>query len=349
MTFVSILEAGIIAVLTYLQSHVAACLLPAFFIAGAISALVPKESITRMLGAGASKWKAYPVAVAAGLLLAVCSCTILPLFAGIRKKGAGLGPGVTFLYTAPATNILAILFTGSVLGWQLAGARIIFSVAFAIIIGLILSSIFHEQKGSSNIHDQTAAKDPNVSFIRRHRVLLFVASLFAILFAGISKLDLMMKLSILLILIALVLLQLRLFSRDERRRWLQETWMFFRMIFPLLLLGIFVAGVLGALLPAKLLASYVGDNSVLANFIAVLFGTVMYFPTLIEVPMAQLFLSLGMASGPLLAYLLADPVISLPSLLVVRKLMGNRQTLVYAGLIIVFSTIAGLSYGLLRG
>ena len=114
----------------------------------------------------------------------------------------------------------------------------------------------------------------------------------------------------------------------------------------MLLTGIFVAGMLGVIFPKGALKSYLGENTILANLIAVLFGVFMYFPTLVEVPMAKMFLSLGMAKGPLLAYLLADPVISLPSILVVRKIMGTKRTLVYALLIAIFCTISGLIYGL---
>ena len=135
------------------------------------------------------------------------------------------------------------------------------------------------------------------------------------------------------------------FSRDEQMAWLTETWDFMKKIFPLLFIGIFVAGVLTALLPENILGSYLGENTVFANLVAVLFGTFMYFPTLVEIPMAKMFLDLGKAKGPLLAYVLADPVISLPSILVVRKFMGTKQTVVYVLLIVIFCTLAGLIYG----
>src|SRR4030042_6038959 len=190
MFFLSILQGGLDALLEYLSAHVLTCLVPAFFIAGAMTALLPKEKITQYLGQKVPKYKAYPLSVFAGLLLAVCSCTILPLFAGIKKKGAGIGPALAFLYTAPATNIMAILFTGSVLGWDFALARIILSVTFAILIGLIISTIFkkedmeEEAKATSAIVSEQVKDNKKLSFFQKHRLILFFAILVAILIVG---------------------------------------------------------------------------------------------------------------------------------------------------------------------
>ncbi|MCX6664441.1 MAG: permease [Euryarchaeota archaeon] len=364
MTPIDVLLAGLQALQEYLSAHVLTCLVPAFFIAGAMSALLPKEKITKYLGSKVPKYKAYPLSVVAGLLLAVCSCTILPLFAGIKKKGAGIGPAIAFLYTAPATNILAIVYTGSVLGWELAAARIILSVTFAILIGIIISSFFKEkdEDDESSVTefikeqekfddiDITSSKNNILKKLKKHYLLIFFATLFSILIFGASKIGNELKIIGLAVLIALLLVELRFyFKKDEIKCWLSETWMFFKKIFPLLLVGIFVAGILTALIPENFLANYVGTNTVPANLAAVLFGVFMYFPTLVEVPMAKMFLSLGMAMGPLLAYLLADPVISLPSILVVRKIMGTKRTLAYAILITIFCTVSGLIYGFFVG
>ena len=135
-------------------------------------------------------------------------------------------------------------------------------------------------------------------------------------------------------------------TRDENAAWMRETWFFTKMILPLLLVGVFVAGIFGELIPENLVADYVGSNTLTANIIAVTFGVFMYFPTLVEVPVARMFLDLGMARGPLLAYLLADPELSLQSMLVIRKLMGSKKTLVYVGLVAVLCTMAGLIFGM---
>jgi len=356
---IKIILGGLYALYDYLTAHVLTCLVPAFFIAGAMAALLPKEKITKYLGSEAPKPKAYLFSVVAGLLLAVCSCTILPLFAGIKKKGAGIGPAIAFLYTAPATNILAILFTGSVLGWNFAFSRIVLSVTFAVLTGIIISKVFQKEEKEDNKLVKTLLIEEEkldgigkiplhkkiYSFVQR-RLLMFFGTLFAILIFGASKLSSGIKIPILTILLILLFFQLKSrFKKEEIKNWLTETYRFFKTIFPLLLAGIFIAGMLGVIFPKDALKNYLGINTILANLIAVLFGVFMYFPTLVEVPMAKMFLGLGMAKGPLLAYLLADPVISLPSILVVRKIMGTKRTLVYIVLITLFCTLSGLIYG----
>lgn len=350
---------GVTALVDYLSAHVLTCLIPAFFIAGAMNALLNKDSITMYLGEKSPAYKAYPVAVVGGLLLAVCSCTILPLFAGIKKKGAGIGPAIAFLYTAPATNILAVSFTWSVIGADFAIARIVLSVTFAVLIGLIISKLFAETPAATPDPIGCAcspAAEASAAKGQKH-VILFIATLVAILFVGTWALFMENKLAgiplrfiVLPLLILLIIAEaLKWFTRDEQRSWLEETWSFMKKIFPLLFIGIFAAGIISALLPKDFLGLYLGSNTVMANLIAVLFGTFMYFPTLVEVPMARMFLDLGMARGPLLAYVLADPVISLPSILVVRKFMGTKQTIAYVLLIVFFCTLAGLIYGSFAG
>jgi len=130
---------GWTSLLDYLAAHVLLCLVPAFVIAGYMSAMIPKEVITKYLGPKAPRFISYPAAAIGGFVLAVCSCTILPLFAGIWKRGAGLGPAITFLFVGPAVNILAIAYTGTVIGMDIALARIILSIVFGIGIGLIMA------------------------------------------------------------------------------------------------------------------------------------------------------------------------------------------------------------------
>lgn len=356
------INSGLYALLDYLGAHVLTCLVPAFFIAGAMSALLPKEKILKYLSRNSPKYIAYPLSVVAGLLMAVCSCTILPLFAGIKKKGAGIGPAIAFLYTAPATNILAILYTGALIGWDIAIFRIILSITFAIIIGVIISKFFEEEKTEDKklVSELIKKQDEfdgvdNLPLHRKivrklayHRLLIFFATLLAILVIGTSKMSLQIKNITLISLVVFLLIVLKLWFREnEVKNWLVEVYRFFKAIFPLLLIGVFIAGMLRAIIPENFLAKYVGSSTITANLFAVLFGVFMYFPTLVEVPMAKTFLSLGMGRGPLLSYLLADPVISLPSILVVRKIMGTKRTLVYTTLIIIFCTISGLIYGAL--
>jgi uncharacterized membrane protein YraQ (UPF0718 family) len=347
----NMLRGGLDALQDYILAHTLTCLVPAFFIAGAMSALFPKDKILKYLGEKTKAYISYPISVIAGLFLAVCSCTVLPLFAGIRQRGGGLGPAVAFLYTAPATNILAIIYTGSLIGADLALARIILSVSFASIIGMILSATFkgEEKKILSNVPNpailQTLADGGEK--IKSYRFLVFFLILVAILLFGASSLiGWTTKIIILSVLIA-ALLAIIIFwmPKEDTQSWLKETFFFARTIVPLLLVGVFVAGILKVVIPEKFITTYVGGNKISSNFFAVLFGVFMYFPTLVEVPMARTFLDLGMGKGPLLAYLLADPVISFPSILVISKLIGPKRMFVYVGLITFFCTLAGLIYG----
>ncbi|MGA7677406.1 MAG: permease [Dehalococcoidia bacterium] len=344
---IELLKGGVAALQDYLLAHTLTCLVPAFFIAGAIYALFPKEKILRYLGPKSPKYISYPMSVVAGLCLAVCSCTVLPLFAGIRKSGAGIGPAIAFLYTAPATNILAIIYTASLIGIDFALARIILSISFAVIIGMSMAALFSDKK-----LDNTTDDPPGEAFVlgktsTSNWLWLFFALLIAILLWGASSLiNLPVKLiGLAVLLVALVLVVRHTLSRDEVKSWMRETWFFVRTILPLLLIGVFVAGILRVVIPADFVGQYFGSSTVGATLAAVLFGVVMYFPTLVEVPMARMFLDLGMGKGVLLAYLLADPVISLPSILVVRRFIGTKRLFWYVGIIIVCCTAAGLIYG----
>jgi len=137
----------------------------------------------------------------------------------------------------------------------------------------------------------------------------------------------------------------RFFDAYERQEWLWEMWRFVKQIIPLLLVGVFVAGMARAVVPATWIQAVAGRNTLWANLVGVLFGVFMYFPTLVEVPIAQTFLSLGMHRGPLLAYLLADPELSLQSILITNSVIGRSKTAFYVVLVTIFSTVAGLLFG----
>jgi len=345
---IELLKGGLAALQDYLLLHTLTCLVPAFFIAGAVYALFPKEKILRYLGPNTPKYISYPMSIVAGLCLAVCSCTVLPLFAGIRKSGAGIGPAIAFLYTAPATNILAIIYTGSLIGLDFALARIILSIGFALIIGMSMAALFSDKKLENEADDPPAqAFTMNESSNASNWLWIFFGLLVVILLWGASSLITwtVKLIGLAVLLTALVLVVRHTLSRDELKSWIRETWFFVRTIVPLLLIGVFVAGMLRVVIPADFVGKYFGSSTVLATLAAVLFGVVMYFPTLVEVPMARMFLDLGMGKGVLLAYLLADPVISLPSILVVRRFIGTKRLLWYVGIIIVCCTAAGLLYG----
>jgi hypothetical protein len=440
-TLLRLLSSGVGNLAAYLAAHVLLCLLPAFAIAGAMTALIPKASITRWLGRNRPYRVSFPAAAAAGTLLAVCSCTIVPLFAGIYKKGAGLGPAVTFLFFAPAGNILALAYTGSILGADFALARFVLCLVFGIGIGLTMALLFWRDDAAHDARtDALFAERAGIDAAARGVLLALVA----VLLAGTLKLSALgatvvavdlpvpwaepwqatllrwvpfdpakgeegvsVQGSFLIVLLALIGLAawkglenivdganrwtwtvlalvaatllvaaMRLeadagalravvtgrtlavaaalaavaafasrLDTDRLHAWLWESWRFVKQIFVLLVAGVFVVGVVRQWIRPEWIEALAGRNDLLGNAVAVAFGVFMYFPTLVEVPVAHMFLDLGMHRGPLLAYLMADPELSLQSMLMVAAIIGRAKTAAYVGLVAVFSIVAGFVYG----
>jgi hypothetical protein len=346
----------------YARDHVLLCLVPALFIAGAISVFVSQASVMRYLGAGASKWLAYPVAAVSGTVLAVCSCTILPLFAGIHRRGAGLGPATAFLYSGPAINVLAIILTARVLGPELGIARAVGAVSFSVIVGLLMHAIFRREEAArlpAGAAEVAMPAPPRrlwqdaVYFGGMVGVLVFAnwarpAETDGAVWSAIFRFKWVISVALLAVVAGALV---RWFRRDEVGEWLSSTWGFSKQILPLLLAGVLVAGLLlgrpghEGLVPSSWVSWLVGGNSLFANFFAALAGALMYFATLTEVPILQGLLGSGMGKGPALALLLAGPALSLPSMLVIRGVLGTRKTLVYVSLVVVLSTAAGFVYG----
>jgi uncharacterized membrane protein YraQ (UPF0718 family) len=384
----------------------------------------------------------YPAAALGGFVLAVCSCTIMPLFAGIYKKGAGLGPAVTFLFVGPAINILALAYTGVAIGMDIAVARIILSVLFGIGIGLIMALTFrrddaaHAQEtngafsGSASVGASTwafllllvallVAGTLQVSLLTDqyaqvslpiqgadrfqdalYRLVPFDASrgeegvtaqgailigLLALIgvsaWLGLNKvdegyngwtwvslaltawtlvfaslkvnphaagLDLLVTgktIGVVVALLSMWHVGRKYLDDYQIQEWLWETWRFVKQIFPLLIVGVFAVGVIRGLINPAWIEALAGRNTLLANLVGVAFGVFMYFPTLVEVPIANMFLSLGMHRGPLLAYLISDPELSLQSILITSSIIGRTKAWVYVAWVAVFSTLAGLLYG----
>ncbi len=443
LTFLTnLLYSGLGNLAAYLAAHVLLCLLPAFYIAGAMTALIPKETVTHFLGRNTPKFISYPAAALAGSVLAVCSCTIVPLFAGIYKKGAGIGPAITFLFFAPAANILALIYTGGVIGVDLAVARLVLSLAFGIGIGIIMALIFQR---ADLEHDKATDTMFAAQGKMRRIALVFLLVLVSLLLSGTLKIGLLTNTyatltvplggmdrvqdflydlipydaargeegvtaqgAILIGLLALIgvtswlgienifdgfnawtwtslglvgltlltaavgmaphaggldilingkffgvlaallilgwILKARL-SQDETRDFLWESWKFVKQIFPLLVVGVFAVGVLRALIQPEWIETLAGRNTLPGNLAGVIFGVFMYFPTLVEVPIANMFLDLGMHRGPLLAYLMADPELSLQSILIISTIIGRLKAWTYVAWVALFSTLAGLIYG----
>jgi uncharacterized membrane protein YraQ (UPF0718 family) len=345
----------------YAREHVLTCLIPALFIAGAIAVFVSQTAVLKYFGADAKKILSYSVASVSGTILAVCSCTVLPLFAGIYTRGGGIGHATSFLYSGPAINVLAIVLTARVLGWKLGLARAVGAVGFAFIIGLLMHFIYLKEekaRAANNLFlpEEEAKARP------LWKEVLYLGTLVGILiFAAWGKPAqpvgfwmAVWEVKWFITGALLVLLALELwfwFNREEISNWGQSTWGFAKQILPLLLAGVLVAGFLlgrpghEALTPERWIQSLVGGNSLWANFFAAFAGALMYFATLTEVPILQGLIGSGMGQGPALALLLAGPALSLPSMLVIRSIVGTQKMLVYSGLVVFLSTIAGIFYG----
>jgi uncharacterized membrane protein YraQ (UPF0718 family) len=346
----------------YAREHVLTCLIPAFFIAGAIAVFVSQASVLKYFGAQAGKILSYSVASVSGTILAVCSCTVLPLFAGIYTRGAGIGPATAFLYSGPAINVLAITMTAKILGWQLGLARAVGAVVFAVTTGLLMALIFRKDdaaRTAGQIYVPDAQDTDRTLFQETVYLLTMVLILVFAAFAkpapgstGLWPAIFAAKWIITIALLIILGFMLKAwFTKDECKSWVESTWGFMKQIFPLLAGGVLVAGfMLGrpghpALIPEQWVQALLGGNSLWANLIASVAGAVMYFATLTEVPILQGLLGSGMGQGPALALLLAGPALSLPNMLVIGSVMGVKKTAVFCGIIVVMSTSAGMVYG----
>jgi len=386
----------------YAREHVLLCLVPAFFIAGAIAVFISQASVMKYLGAKANKVLSYGVASVSGTVLAVCSCTVLPLFAGIYNMGAGIGPATAFLYSGPAINILAIILTARVLGIEIGIARAIGAIVFSVVIGLCMHFIFRKEE-IAKANAQAAMPEPEVSrplwkniiyFATMVGILVFanwgkcqekaglwymiysnkwtITAIFAVFFAIVLVTWFTLKwwevffASIPTIGLALIFPKIPALAvtagvvgltiitstkKDEMGDWFSSTWTFTKQILPLLLIGVLISGFLlgrpghEGLIPAQWVAGLVGGNSLFANFFASIVGAFMYFATLTEIPILEALIGAGMGKGPALALLLAGPALSLPSMLVIRSVMGNKKTIVFVLLVVVMATITGILYG----
>jgi len=337
--FMLILQGGMDAFIDYLSAHVLTCLVPAFFIAGAIGVFVSQASVIKYFGAQAKKALSYCVASVSGTVLAVCSCTVLPLFSGIYQRGAGIGPATAFLYSGPAINVLAIVYSARLLGLDLGVARAAGAVLFSIVIGLIMAFLFRrEEKEKLN---QALTLGVPEGGKRGYVLLIYFAALVGILVFASQKMWILTAIPFIVLLAALK----RWYNREEIKEWLLATWGFVKLITPWLLIGVFVAGMIKTLVPETLIQKWLGGNSFRSNLIASVFGALMYFATLTEVPIIRAFLDMGMGRGPALALLLAGPALSLPSMIVIVRVMGVKKGMTYIFLVAIMSTIIGMIFG----
>ncbi len=349
----------------YAREHVLFCLIPALFIAGAMSNFLSSRAVMKYLGPESPKVTAYGVGAVSGAILAVCSCTVLPLFMGIYKRGAGLGPAVAFLYSGPAINVLAIILTARVLGWQIGLARALGAVLFSVVIGLIMALLFRgeERERARGLLLPEEGETPRTL---GQTALYFLVLILILIFAAWGKpaeqagfwyAVYTLKWYLVIALLATLAVMLKAwFKRAELSAWVDSTWDFSIKILPLLFGGVLVAGFLmgrpgvdSGLIPARYIAMVVGGNSLLANFTASIVGALMYFATLTEVPIIQGLIGSGMGQGPALALLLAGPALSLPNMLVINSVLGLKKTFAYTSLVVIMATITGMVFGTLVG
>jgi uncharacterized membrane protein YraQ (UPF0718 family) len=350
----------------YAREHVLTCLVPAFFIAGAIAVFVSQASVLKYFGATAKKVLSYSVASVSGTVLAVCSCTVLPLFAGIYTRGAGIGPATAFLYSGPAINVLAIVLTARILGWQLGLARAVGAVLFAIVTGLLMAFFFRKDDAARTAGQIYLPDEGEKGRTLTQEALFMLTLVLILIFAAFAKpaqgstglwpTIFAVKWYITAGLLIILGFMLKAwFIKDERMTWVQSTWGFMKQIFPLLGAGVLVAGFMlgrpghSALIPEHYIQSLVGGNSLWANLFASVSGALMYFATLTEVPILQGLIGAGMGKGPALSLLLAGPALSLPNMLVIGGVMGFKKTAVFSLIIVILSTIAGMGYGWIAG
>ena len=348
----------------YARLHVLLCLVPAMFIAGAIGVFLNQQAVMKYLGPKAPKAVAYAVASVSGAILAVCSCTVLPLFKGIYKKGAGLGPAISFLYSGPAISIIAITMSFQVFGWKMGLARAVGALGFAVVIGILMQLVFRRED-EARLGDERLFRAP-LDEGRRHlwQTVVYIGSMIGILIfvnwassKGTSAAwDAVYGVKYWItgaFAIVLVFSIVRWFKRHELAEWGAATRDFALQILPLLFGGVLVSGFLlgrpghEALIPNAWITGLVGGNSILANFIAAISGAFMYFATLTEVPITQGLIGSGMGQGPALALLLAGPSLSLPSMLIINAEIGFKKTFVYVALVVLMSTLAGLIFGMI--
>ncbi|TES90876.1 MAG: permease [Candidatus Cloacimonadota bacterium] len=345
----------------YAREHILFCLVPAFFIAGAIANFISQGAVIKYFGAKAKKILSYSVASISGTILAVCSCTVLPLFASIYKRGAGIGPATAFLYSGPAINVLAIILTARVLGLELGIVRVLGAVFFSVIIGLSMHFIFYKEEKERDRNSTLAMPEEEKEERPLWKTSVYFAVMIGILIFVNWGRDESIKIWQIIyqskwfitggLIIILAVMLHRWFRRNELKEWTLSTWGFAKQILPLLFGGVLIAGFLlgrpghESLIPGVWIERLVGGNSFRANFFASVCGAVMYFATLTEVPILQGLIGAGMGKGPSLALLLAGPALSLPNMLVIRSVMGNKKTLTYISLVVVMATLTGMIYG----
>jgi hypothetical protein len=342
--FLDLISAGLLALKEYIALHVLTCLIPAFLLAGAMVSFISKEAIIKYLGSSANKLKSFSLASLASFFIAACSCTVIPVASGIYYQGAGIGPAFIFLWVAPAANILAVIYTGSILGTKMVASRIIAAFSMAFVVGIVMSFVFRKEE-SKRTQNKSETK---AEIISKKDVFLLLLILISLLGPNylIQKGPYLHKVIVWLIASVIMLVYaFKVKAPDEIKRWLKESWWFVRIIFPLLLLGVFIVGVIGKLLPQEVIQKWLGGSGIRASWLATVLGQIMYFATMTEAPFVDTLIKLGMGKGPALSLLLTGPGMSLPNMLAIAKVFGIKKAVVYILLVMILGTCVGWFFG----
>ncbi|NPV04140.1 MAG: permease [Syntrophaceae bacterium] len=340
-----LIMAGLLALEDYVATHVLTCLVPAFMLAGAMVAFINQEAILNYLGEKANKVKSFSLAGVASFFVAACSCTVIPVSAGLYYSGAAIGVAFIVLWVAPSANILSLVYTGNILGGEIVVARVAASLAMAFVVGWVMTLAFRNEVREEIAAEGTREKGEIVS--RRHVILLvlIVVSLLAPNYIGQTGPYWQKVIIWGIATVILFAYALKMFSRDEIKSWLRETWWFVRIILPLLLAGVFAVGIIGKLLPEEWIRQWLGGNGVLASFIATMIGAISYFATMTEAPFVDTLMKLGMGKGPALALLLTGPGLSLPNWIAIARVFGLKKSVVYVITIVILGTLVGWFFG----
>jgi len=340
-----VFKGGIFALKDYIATHVLTCLIPAFLLAGGMVSFINKEIIINYLGEKVSKIKSFSLASISSFLVAACSCTVIPVASGLYYTGAGIGPAFIVLWVAPSSNILSLIYTGNILGGEIVISRLIGALAMAFIVGWVMSFTFRKEK----IEEIKLEKNlNNKRIIEKNSLTLLLLILISLLAPNyiVQKGPYIKKVSVwLFFTIIMIIYAVNKFEKEEIKNWLRETLFFVKIIFPLLLIGVFIVGIIGKILPSNWIEKYLGGNGIRSSFFATLIGATTYFATLTEAPFVDTLMKLGMGKGPALALLLTGPGLSLPNWIAISKVFGIKKAIVYIITIIFCGTIVGWFFG----
>lgn len=340
-----LLIAGFLALKDYIALHVLTCLIPAFLLAGAMVTFISREVILDHLGEKANKIKSFSLAGISSFFLAACSCTVIPIASGLYYNGAGIGVAFIILWVAPAANILALIYTGSILGSDMVISRIVAALLMAFVVGGVLSFVFRgEREGLASLKRDQESK----SIIVLRDLVLLLLILLSLLLPNylVRSGSYLHKVSVWAVFtLIMVAYAVKMLPKQKIKDWLRETWWFVRIIFPLLLIGVFIVGIIGKVLPEDWIKNWLGGNGALASFLATMIGAISYFATMTEAPFVDTLMKLGMGKGPALALLLTGPGLSLPNWLAIARVFGIKKAVVYVPVIVILGTLVGWLFG----